>query len=87
MLDRVKGIEAFPSVGGVGGLQDVMEPMSHLITAGGLERHANTTHTHMHGHAPIQSKDCKCPPLTSPQSPVCPDRTHNIMISLTAGLY
>lgn len=91
MLDRVKGTEALPSVGGVGGLQDVMEPMSHLITAGGLERHANISHTHTHTrtctHPGYSIKKLHIYPLTSPQSPVCPDRTPNIMISLTSGLY
>ena len=90
MLDRVKGIEAFPSVGGVGGLQDVMEPMSHLITPGGLERHANITHTHTHArarththtHTPIQSKACKYTPLNSPQSLVWGQATqHNDIIN------
>lgn len=50
--DRVKRERGAPTVGGGGGFRDVMEPMSRLITARGLKRHANPpciplTHTHI----------------------------------------
>lgn len=82
MLDRVKGIEAFPSVGGVGGLQDVMEPMSHLITAGGLERHANKTHTHAQTHT-YSIKRLQMPPLDLTPVPCVSrqDTQHNDIIN------
>jgi len=85
-----------------GGLGDVMEPMSRLITARGPERHANPAHTHTqrytktlslrqsHTHTNTQThthiQSVLTPYPLTSLGSPCPDKTH-IMISPAAGLH